>query len=362
MGPPMIFVPYKRSLPPSMTTHVARTIHSARTTQVARLGALALALFPLGATLPMAAQAGSQARAAVEVETAQPQQPWTQDLAAWRTHREQELAARDGWLTLIGLEWLKPGVNTFGAAQDNQIQIRAQAPAHIGMFTVSGKAAAGKAPSAPIVQLLSPSGGFPADLTIDGAPAREGPLVINDMKPSTIAWHGLTLVVLRRGDRFALRVKDADSPTRTGFKGLNWYAPDPQFRVAAKWIPFTPARIERIPTVIGTTLDLPAPGIAEFTLDGKTLQLEPVIEAGEGGTLFFILRDETSKTTTYGAARFLHTGLPDHGLDQPGQLVLDFNRLENPPCAYTPYATCPLPPEQNRLTVAIEAGERRYGH
>jgi hypothetical protein len=283
-------------------------------------------------------------------------------LAAWRSHREQELAAPDGWLTLVGLEWLKPGVNSFGTAQDNQIQIRAQAPAHIGMFTVSGKAATGKAASAPIVQLLSPSGGFPPDLTIDGAPAREGPLTINDMKPSTIAWHGLTLVVLRRGDRFALRVKDADSATRTGFKGLNWYAPDPQFRVAAKWIPFTPAHIERIPTVIGTTLDLPAPGVAEFTLDGKTLQLEPVIEGGEAGTLFFILRDETSKTTTYPAARYLHTGLPDHGLDQPGQLVLDFNRLENPPCAYTPYATCPLPPEQNRLPVAIEAGERRYGH
>lgn len=86
------------------------------------------------------------------------------------------------------------------------------------------------------------------------------------------------------------------------------------------------------------------------------------MEAGEAGTLFFILRDTTSQTTTYGAARFLHTGLPDHGLGQPGELTLDFNRLENPPCAYTPYATCPLPPEQNQLPVALEAGEERYGH
>ena len=105
---------------------------------------------------------------------------------------------------------------------------------------------------------------------------------------------------------------------------------------------------------------MPAPGIAEFTLDGKTLHLEPVIEDPSGRILFFILRDQTSKTATYGGGRFLHTQLPDHGLDQPGLLTLDFNLLENPPCAYTNFATCPLPPEQNQLGVAIEAGEKRY--
>jgi uncharacterized protein (DUF1684 family) len=172
----------------------------------------------------------------------------------------------------------------------------------------------------------------------------------------------MTLVVLERGGRYALRIKDANSATRTGFHGLNWYQPNPHFRVTALWIPFTPQHIEKIPTVIGTMLELPAPGIAEFTLDGETLRLEPVIEAGAPNTLFFILRDTTSKTTTYQAARFLHTGLPDHGLSQPGLLTLDFNKLENPPCAYTPYAICPLPPDQNRLPVALEAGEQRYGH
>jgi uncharacterized protein (DUF1684 family) len=95
-------------------------------------------------------------------------------------------------------------------------------------------------------------------------------------------------------------------------------------------------------------------------LGDKILSLEPVLEDPSGKMLFFILKDETSKTTTYGGGRFLHSGLPDHGLDQPGNLILDFNQLENPPCAYTDYATCPLPPEQNRLDVAIEAGERRY--
>ena len=310
------------------------------------------ALLPVALMLPLGTSAPAQSPAPAAAGQDDP--AWQQSLAAWRAQREKELAAPDGWLTLVGLEWLTPGVNSFGAAPDNRIQLHAGAPAHIGLLTVSNSA------ESSIVQLLAPTGGFPPELTIDGKPAREGPLTVEGAKPSIIAWRGLTLVVLPRGGRFALRIKDADSPTRAAFHGLNWYQPDPRFRVAARWIPFTPPHVEKIPTVIGTTLDLPAPGIAEFTLDGHTLRLEPVMEDPAGKTLFFILRDTTSKSTTYGAARFLHTGLPDHGLDQPGQLILDFNRLENPPCAYTPYATCPLPPEQNRLPVALEAGEKRY--
>jgi uncharacterized protein (DUF1684 family) len=277
---------------------------------------------------------------------------WQGDLAAWRQHREHELAAPDGWLTLVGLEWLKPGVNSFGAAADNKLQLPAQAPAHIGLLTVNNG----------VVQLLAPQEGFPPDLNIDGKPAREGELTVDNLKPSTLVWHGLTMVVLNRGGNFALRIKDADSPTRTNFKGLNWYAPDPRLRISAQWVPYTPPHVEQIPTIIGTTLDMPAPGVARFTLNGKALSLEPVLEDPTGKTLFFILRDETSKTTTYQAARFLHTGIPSSGLDRPGTLVLDFNYLENPPCAYTPYATCPLPPDQNRLPVALEAGEKRYAH
>ncbi|MGA3045931.1 MAG: DUF1684 domain-containing protein [Terracidiphilus sp.] len=310
---------------------------------------IALVAFPLAAqSIPATPPASTPGPAAL---TAVDDSQWRQDLATWRAQREADLAAPDGWLALVGLEWLKPGANSVGSASDNQIRVRSQAPPHIGLLTVSGKA----------LQLLSPTGGFPPDLMIDGNPAREGPLVADDTRPSTISWHSLTMVVLHRGDRYALRIKDADSPTRTGFHGLNWYVPDSHYRIVARWIPFTPARVEKIPTVIGTTLNMPAPGVAEFTLDGKTvLRLEPVTEPGEEGTLFFILRDKTSRTTTYEAARFLHTGLPDHGLDKPGSLTLDFNRLENPPCAYTPYATCPLPPEQNRLPVALEAGEQRY--
>jgi uncharacterized protein (DUF1684 family) len=212
------------------------------------------------------------------------------------------------------------------------------------------------------VRLFAPEGGFPPHLLVDGKPAQEGAIQPDDTRASQLTDDNLSLVVLHRGDRFALRIKDALSPTRTSFRGLHWYPPDLAYRVTAKWIPFTPAHVEKIPTVIGTTLDMPAPGLAEFTLQGKTIQLEPVLEDPKAKEFFFILRDATSHTTTYGAGRFLYSSFPDHGLDQPGTVVLDFNRLQNPPCAYTPYATCPLPPYINRLAISIPAGEERYSH
>ncbi len=305
----------------------------------------------LGAFVPVLMAACCPQLALTQHESAtQAESAWRQQVDAWRSHYEGEISAPDGWLTLIGLEWLKPGINTFGAAAGNSIPIHAQAPDRMGLLTVSGK----------VVQLLSPTGGFPAGMQMDGKPAREGTLNTGDTNPSTITWQGLTLVVLTRGDRFVLRVKDANSPTRTAFRGLHWYAPDANYRVTARWIPYKPRQIEPISTVIGTVLNMTAPGAAEFMLNGKVALLEPVLEGGETGKLFFILRDTTSTTTTYGGGRFLTTGLPDHGLDQPGSLTLDFNELYNPPCAYTPYATCPLPPEKNRLPLSIEAGEQRY--
>lgn len=312
-----------------------------------RLCILLLALVPVAPSGATAQSASAEATPAAGDTGA-----WKQQVETWRAQREKELAAPDGWLTLVGLEWLKPGVNSFGSAADNTLRLKAQAPEHMGLLTVSGS----------VVQLLAPSGGFAPDLKIDGQPPREGPLSADDEKPSTLTWHGLAMVILPRGGRYALRIKDADAPTRTGFHGLSWYAPDERYRVTARWIPFIPPHIEKIPTIIGTTLNLPAPGIAEFTLLGKTLRLEPVLESPHDTTLFFILRDTTSQTTTYQAARFLRTAFPDHGLSEAGTLILDFNEIYNPPCAYTPYATCPLPPEQNRLPVALEAGERRYDH
>jgi len=273
---------------------------------------------------------------------------WKSGLLQWRQERARQLSAPDGWLTLVGLEWLKPGPNSFGSAAANRIRLNAPVDAHLGVLELKGND----------VYLSSPA----PSLLENGAPAQPGKIETDGENPTVLKAGTLTLLVIHRGDRFALRIKDSQAPTRIQFKGLHWYAPDARYRITAKWLPFNPPHEETIPTIIGTTLKLPVPGVAEFTLDGQTVQLEPVLEGPEEKKLFFILRDATSKTTTYGAARFLYTDFPDHGLDKPGHVVLDFNRLQNPPCAYTPYATCPLPPEKNRLTVSLPVGEKRYSH
>jgi len=275
---------------------------------------------------------------------------WQSDLLKWRSDRAARLQAPEGWLSLVGLEWLKEGDNTIGSASDNRIQI-AKAPPHLAVVRLDHGA----------LRLLPPQAGFPQDLVVDGHPPQEQALYADDAAtPSKLKIGTLTVILIHRDERIGLRIKDLDAPTRTGFHGLRWYAPDPRYRVRAKWIPHNPPKMLDIPTILGTVDKLPAPGAAEFTLDGKIVRLEPVLEDPDSKELFFILRDATSRTTTYGAGRFLYTELPDHGVSQPGEVWLDFNQLINPPCAFTPYATCPLPPPQNRLAVEIPAGERRY--
>ena len=276
---------------------------------------------------------------------------WAGELESWRAKRAEGLQAPEGWLSLIGLDWLRDGDNSFGSATDNRIQVGAKVPEHVGVVRLEKDS----------VRLLAPAGGFPKDFFVDGHAAQEQPLYAdNAEKPSKLTIGTTTIILINRDGRVALRIKDPQAPARMGFHGLRWYPPDATYRVHARWIPYNPPKVLDIPTVLGTTTHLPAPGVVEFTIDGQTMRLEPVLEDPKSTELFFIMRDPTSKTTTYGAGRFLYTELPDHGVGQPGEVWLDFNRLINPPCAFTPYATCPLPPPQNRLSVGIPAGERRY--
>ena len=306
---------------------------------------LLAAVFVLVAMLSQPLVAGSDAKSPDE------QASWQRDLLAWRAQRATALQAPEGWLSLIALGWLKEGDNSFGSAEDSRVQIAGKAPAHIAVVRLEKGA----------LRLLPPAGGFPKELLLDGQAAKEQALLADDAdKPSKLTIGTLTIIVIHRDDQFALRVKDLQAPTRVGFHGLRWYAPNASYRVHARWIPYNPPKVLSIPTVLGTTTHMPAPGVAEFTLDGQVVRLEPVLEDPQSTDLFFILRDSTSKTTTYGAGRFLYTELPDHGVSQPGEVWLDFNRLVNPPCAFTAYATCPLPPTQNRLSVPIPAGEQRY--
>ncbi len=278
--------------------------------------------------------------------------PWQKDTAAWRAEHRTDLLKPDGWLSLTGLEWLQPGDNSVGSAACNKIHL-AGGPAHLAILHLESKT----------VTLNPPPGGFCPDFLVAGAPAKSQSLraeANNDKVSPHLTIGTLNMYVIRREARFALRIKDSHSPAIVGFHELRWYAPDPVYRVTAEWIPYSPHKTIALATLVGTSYDQPVPGAAEFTLAGKTFRLEPVLEDPTVAKLFFILRDTTSTSTTYGACRFLYTGFPNNGLDKPGELVLDFNRLENPPCAYTPYSTCPLPPPGNRLPIPLPAGEQRY--
>jgi len=278
---------------------------------------------------------------------------WTKEELAWQTQHAADLQKPDGWLSLIVLEWLLPGETALGSAADNKIHLPSSTPPYLAVLKLDHGA----------VQLLPPKSGFAAGLKVDGAPAKEQILRVDpdhDKFNPRITYGTLNFYVIRRADRFAVRLKDSKSPSLSEFHGLNWYAPDAAYKVTAKWVPYNPAKKVSLLTLVGTSYDQPVPGYAEFTLKGTTYRLEPVLEDPQSSKLFFILKDPTGADTTYPACRFLYTPLPDHGVDREGELVLDFNHLENPPCAYTPYATCPLPPAGNRLPVALPVGEQRY--
>ena len=278
---------------------------------------------------------------------------WQHEELAWRTQHATDLQKPDGWLSLVGLEWLEAGETSIGSAQDNKIHLPSSAPAHLGILKLENHA----------VTLLPPKEGFPSGLQVDGAPAQQLLLRADQDKDkfnSHVTVGTINFYVIKRADKFALRIKDAKSPSLSEFHGLKWFALNPEYRVTAKWTPYVPAKSVSLLTLVGTEHSEPVPGFAEFTLQGKTFRLEPVLEDPNNPKLFFILRDTTSTESTYPACRFLYTTFPNHGIDQPGELLLDFNHLENPPCAYTPYATCPLPPAGNRLPIALPVGEQRY--
>lgn len=259
-----------------------------------------------------------------------------------RAKRVSRLTAADGWLTLIGLHFLQAGENTVGSGADNQI-VLASGPAHFGIAKL---AADGK-----VTFTASPDSGAPVDGSATGAVELK---LGGDGKPTLVTAGTVSFFVIERGGRMALRVKDSAAERRTGFLGVDYFPVDPSWRIEAEWVPFDPPRDVPITNMIGNTSHEKVPGKAVFQRDGKTYELLPIVE-GPGEPLFFVISDATSGKETYLAARFLYADPP-----KDGKLVLDFNRTVNPPCAFTPFATCPLPPKENQLTLAVTAGEKKY--
>jgi len=258
---------------------------------------------------------------------------YQQQIQRWRADRVKRLTAPDGWLSLIGLEWLKEGSNRVGSAADNDIVLKA-GPAHLGTVTLSKE---GK-----------------LHLTVAEATLIDDAHAIGDSKPTTVNFGAANFYVIDRDGRKALRVKDGAAETRKDFVGIDYFPIDASWHIVATWVPFNPAHKLEIGSVIGTIDKVDVPGKAVFQRDGHTYELLPYQEE-PGGDLFFVIADRTSGKETYGAARFLYAALP-----KDGKVILDFNEAYNPPCAFTRFATCPLAPPENRLDLSVTAGEKKY--
>ncbi len=259
----------------------------------------------------------------------------------WQKQRDAGLRAEDSWLTLAGLFWLKPGDNTIGSADSNDFVLpKGSAPAYVGRLRLeSGKV------------LFRNSGG--SAITVDNRPVTSEATLKSDEgdNPDIVRAGTVSFFVIKRGDRPGIRAKDTASSVLKNFQGLKYFPINPEFHFEAKLLP-DPKKIP-IPNILGRTEMEESPGIVEFTYNGQPYRLRPIFE---GQTLFFLFKDPTNRTQTYPAGRMLNTPLPVNG-----KVDLDFNKSYNPPCTFTPYATCPLPPKENVLPMPIEAGELRYG-
>jgi uncharacterized protein (DUF1684 family) len=260
------------------------------------------------------------------------------EIAKFRADREKSLVREDGWTTVVGLSWLKEGDNRAGSDPSAGVPLPASLPSQVGVLTLhSGHVR------------FEPSAGVKL-------PAKE-------LKPNSdvLSLGTVKFFVIQRGDgpnaKFGVRVKDSDAATRKEFTHLSWYPVDPSWRIVAKYVPWDKPHVLSFDTVVpGLQEQDSSPGTVTFTREGKEYSLEP---AADGSIIF---RDQTTGKATYGAGRFLDINLPKN-LKVSGSAVLDFNEAYNPPCVFTAFATCPLPPPQNRLTLTVPAGELMYnGH
>ena len=268
------------------------------------------------------------------------------DVMDWRSARVARLRKPDGWLSLVGLHWVEPGVHQVGMANANDIQLRT-GPAKLGTLTLKdGKATLKPDPAAGVTIDGKPATGEVA-LRSDATTDPNGPTIVTFNKGTA------NFQVIERSGRFALRVKDANAPTRTGFVGIDYFDADPAWRFNARFEPHPKGKTIQIASVINTIDPMMNPGTVVFDKDGKTYRLE-VVDEGDG-SLFLIFADRTNGKSTYGAGRFLYADPVKNGMT-----VVDFNKSYNPPCVFTHYATCPLPPPENRLDLTITAGEKSY--
>ena len=267
-----------------------------------------------------------------------------QEIEEWREGRVTRLQSETGWLSLVGLHWLEPGENRFGTGGDNEIVLpEGTAPALAGTFVLEDGRVRLRAEPA-------------AGLTIEGEPVTERELAADiSGSPDILRVQDLYLHVIQRGEQIGIRVKDPNSPVLRDFHGLDYFPINGEYRMQLPLQRYETVREIAVPSVLGTSQPMLALGFVEFELEGRPWKLIPVVYKLDDPDLFFIFGDLTNGKESYGAGRFLYGQLGENDM-----VALDFNKSYSPPCVFTPFATCPLPPKENRLTLRIEAGEKTY--
>ncbi len=297
------------------------------------------------AILPLLMLAFPAASAGPSAATASGKAPqWEKDVNDWRTERAKRLRNPDGWLTVVGLDWLEAGDNSVGAAASSRIRLPAgHAPDKVGVIEKKGLALRFRAEPGAGVKVA----GKVVD-AIDLATDKSG-------EPTTLTVGSVSFFPIERGGRVGIRIKDREAAALKDFKGVESYPASEKWVMEARWEPYSPPKKVKTSTVIGTIEEQDSPGAAVFEINGKSCRIEPVLEEPDATELFFVFGDKTNGGMTYGGGRFLYAPLPKNG-----KIVLDFNRAYNPPCVFTSFATCPIPRREDRLPVFIEAGEKVY--
>ncbi|MCB1023153.1 MAG: DUF1684 domain-containing protein [Acidobacteria bacterium] len=263
-------------------------------------------------------------------------------IKAWHTEYEKGLLADDGWLSLAGLVWLEEGENSIGTGKDFDVALPDRlAPGKFGTLSLKKGSVHLK-----VEKGIEAAASGRSITEIDLLPDTSG-------DPTVVKSGDIEFLLIKRNEKFGIRIRDKKNPSRVNFKGLDWFPIDRKYELTADFEPFEIDRDMPVPNVLGQTVQMKSPGMLRFKIDGKEYRLQPALNGD--GRLFIIFRDLSSKKTTYGAGRFIYTKMPENG-----KLVLDFNKAENPPCAYTEFATCPLPPSQNELAVELSVGEKNF--
>ena len=268
---------------------------------------------------------------------------YKKEIDAWHAQRvEVDLKGDHGWLNLAGLFWLKEGFNTFGSDSSNDLIFPInRIAANAGTFVLQqGKVTIQVEPGVKVTQ--------------DTVDVSELLVFESGMRPPVLRHGALEWTVIERNGKYGVRLRDLESEAVKHFTGVNRFPVDPSWRIEGHFEKYEDSRSIEVTNVLGQTYSQPCPGALVFEIEGKEFRLDAIDEGGDD--YFIIFGDRTNATETYPSGRYMYVSPPD----ERGTVIIDFNKSYNPPCAFTEYATCPLPPRQNVLDVSVLAGEKNY--